>query len=527
VNRIKDIARAQRTTLVVYSVVYAYDPSLPLEFSQFEQLPARDLFIWVIQPTGDIAFRHVSFARRPESLVDLVRAARESIGAPDPAGPRAGASGTGEDPRRNYPHLRHLHDVLIGPIAGILPTDPATSVTFIPQDVLFLVPFAALQDGKGIHLVERHAIVTAPSVQILDLVSRPDKDAVGSPSSALIVGNPKMPRVRRGSEGPPETLDRLPGSEQEAIAIARLLNSQAMIGEQATKAMVVSRMARADLVHLATHGLVDGVAPDFSALALAPDKNDPGLLTAREIRALRLKGDLVVLSACETARGKITGDGIGGLSRSFLAAGARSLVVSLWQVADAATGVLMTSFYEHLKQGQDKAQALRQAMLETRKKYPDPRRWAAFTLIGSADTSDGLRALMKGTAGAAAREAAGRQAGVDRDPYRYFVFPLPDGARDYREHAGLAVEAGGRVVRGGEVDATFSTGLGAGELMSFYRSELTRRGLREDTELTQEDTRGFQLVFKGLPGGKLVIQGTAGGGGYDSTVSLRVEPLQP
>ena len=92
-----------------------------------------------------------------------------------------------------------------------------------------------------------------------------------------------------------------------------------------------------------------------------------------------------MLSACDTGRGTITGDGVIGLSRSLITAGVPSLVVSLWSVPDAPTAELMVEFYEQLQQGQDKAQALRQAMLITKETHPDPRDWAAFTLIGEAD----------------------------------------------------------------------------------------------------------------------------------------------
>jgi len=91
----------------------------------------------------------------------------------------------------------------------------------------------------------------------------------------------------------------------------------------------------------------------------------------------------VVLSACDTGLGEVTGDGVVGLSRSLLAAGAQSTVVSLWAVPDAPTAALMKAFYTELWQGQNKAQALRQAMLQTQADYPDPINWAAFVLVGN------------------------------------------------------------------------------------------------------------------------------------------------
>nr|WP_267868638.1 CHAT domain-containing protein [Nostoc sp. CHAB 5836] len=112
-------------------------------------------------------------------------------------------------------------------------------------------------------------------------------------------------------------------------------------------------------------------------------------LGLEEILKLKLKADLVVLSACDTGRGRITGDGVIGLSRSLFIAGTPSVIVSLWAVPDAPTAELMTEFYKNLyknKNRLDKAQALRMVMLKMKDKYSDsPRKWAAFTLIGESE----------------------------------------------------------------------------------------------------------------------------------------------
>jgi CHAT domain-containing protein len=100
---------------------------------------------------------------------------------------------------------------------------------------------------------------------------------------------------------------------------------------------------------------------------------------------MNLAADLVVLSACDTGRGKITGDGVIGLSRSFVAAGVRSVVVSLWLVPDTTTAELMTEFHKLLLSNNDKAESLRKAMITTMKQYPNPKDWAAFTLIGASN----------------------------------------------------------------------------------------------------------------------------------------------
>jgi CHAT domain-containing protein len=197
-----------------------------------------------------------------------------------------------------------------------------------------------------------------------------------------------MPRVGDSAE----PLLPLPGSEWEAIQIANLFGTTAMTGDRATKVEIAQRLPQARWIHLATHGLLDygnqanpleglGVP---GAIALAPSTGDTGLLTADEILELQLNAELVVLSACDSGQGRVTGDGVVGLSRSLISAGAPTVLVSLWAVQDSPTAQLMVNFYQNLQQDSDKAKALRQAMLATMQEYPNPLNWAAFTLIGEA-----------------------------------------------------------------------------------------------------------------------------------------------
>ncbi|NER45649.1 MAG: CHAT domain-containing protein [Symploca sp. SIO1A3] len=244
------------------------------------------------------------------------------------------------------------------------------------------------EDNSGKYLIEKHTILTAPAIQVLQLTH--EQRSKGAAGDVLIVGNPTMPKVNTTAGQTPQQLSNLPGAEQEAVAIAKLLNTQAITGNQATKSAILPKLPNARIIHLATHGLLD----DFKglgipgAIALAPDGTgelNDGLLTAGEIFDLDLNAELVVLSACDTGRGKITGDGVIGLSRSLITAGVPSIIVSLWSVPDAPTADLMTEFYHNFQQTGNKAQALRQAMLTTRETHPNPKDWAAFTLIGEAE----------------------------------------------------------------------------------------------------------------------------------------------
>lgn len=380
IQQIQQIAKVQNATLVEYSIVKNTFKNQEKEESQ-----ESSLYIWVVKPTGEVAFKQVDL--KSLILKDLVNKSRVSIGVR--------GRGIGVTPKTDAPtqarKLQQLHQILIQPIAKFLPSNPNERVIFIPQNELFLIPFVALQDEQGKYLIEKHTILTAPAIQVLQLThqQRQQIEAIHkSPlqgKDVLVMGNPTMPSIP-DSTGKLEQLDSLPGAEIEAKAIAQLFHTQAITGKDATKAAILQQLKTSRIVHLATHGLLD----DFKllglpgAIALAPANNDNGLLTSSEIFDLKLNSELVVLSACDTGRGDIKGDGVIGLSRSLISAGVPSIIVSLWSIPDAPTAALMTEFYRQIQQNPDKAQALRQAMLTTMKQYPNPKDWAAFTLIGEA-----------------------------------------------------------------------------------------------------------------------------------------------
>ncbi len=392
IAEIKQIAQAQNATLVEYSIVYDY-----FKVDNTQDWYESDLYIWVVKPTGEVIFRQVDlkplWQKKKTSLSELVFFNRSSMGvrglplrsiAVEPLSPEELQKLQGSESE----NLHQLHQVLIQPVADLLPTDPQEPVIFIPQGSLFLVPFPALQDADGKYLIEKHTVLTAPSIQVLAL-TRQQRQKIesrqGQKKEFLVVGNPTMPKIKTDGGKDEIQLPPLPGAEAEAKAIAPLLNTQALTGNQATKLAILPLMPKAQIIHLATHGLLDDVRGIGSAIALAPSAQDSGLLTAEEILDLKLNAELVVLSACDTGRGKITGDGVVGLSRSLITAGVPSVLVSLWSVDDNSTKELMTEFYSQINQRPNKAQALRAAMLTTMKKHPQPKYWAAFTLIGEAE----------------------------------------------------------------------------------------------------------------------------------------------
>jgi len=169
------------------------------------------------------------------------------------------------------------------------------------------------------------------------------------------------------------------------VAIAKkIADAKVLVRGKATESAVKQYGAGFRYLHLASHGIFDPKNPLTSALLLSKDSANDGALTVGELYDLRLNADLVTLSACETALGKVAnGDDVVGFTRGFLYAGASSIVSSLWKVHDEATSLLMQEFYSRL-QSTNKRDALRQAQLKLKAgQYSHPSYWAAFQLTGS------------------------------------------------------------------------------------------------------------------------------------------------
>ena len=270
--------------------------------------------------------------------------------------------------------MRTLYNLLFAPLREHIHTE---SLIIAPYDILHYVPFSALHDGEH-YLVEDYVIGYIPSASVLGFLPT----AAANSDTAFVFGNPANSEV-----------SGLSGAEHEAVAIAELFNTTPYLGTDATEARLWNEVAGARYVHLAAHGEFNATAAQFSRIYLAPGgdtsaelsaERTDGLLETREVWNLPLEGvALVTLSACETQLGDLSaGDDLVGLSRAFLYAGTPSLVASLWSVEDESTAFLMERFYGYLKDGMGKAEALRQAQLDTMAEYPSPYHWAAFTLVG-------------------------------------------------------------------------------------------------------------------------------------------------
>jgi CHAT domain-containing protein/tetratricopeptide (TPR) repeat protein len=373
IPQIQQIARDRNSTIVEYSIV---NP---------------EIYIWVIQPNGHITHRTANLEplnQQNQTLKQIILKTRVSIGTnetDDEGNEIQLESQYNRDETGGFPLLQLLHQILIEPIIDLLPTDANSPIIFIPHYDLFLVPFAALQDSNNRYLIENHTILTSPSIQVLEITREHQNRVRGLRQAALIVGDPTIaPKFKEN----PYKLRQIPRAKEAAEAIATTLGTEAITGEKATKVAILDKMLNTRIVHLSAHGLLD----DFQgsgipgAIILAPSGDaDDGALNAAEILRLKLDSELVVLSACSTGGGKITGDGVIGLSRCFILAGVPSIIVSLWNMGAISAKLLTTEFYQNLARGENRAAALRCAMLTTKAQFDNPKAWAAFTLIGETE----------------------------------------------------------------------------------------------------------------------------------------------
>lgn len=275
---------------------------------------------------------------------------------------------------------RQLYDLLIKPAEAEL--RGKESVCIVPDGVLWELPFQALQSGPNRFLIEDFAISYAPSLSVLDQMAKPR--SLPAPS-LLAFANPA---------GGNANLPALPFAESEVRSIAKLFRPAArriFIGPEADERNFKSMAAGSSILHFSTHGVLDNRHPLYSHLLLSRPEGggeEDGLLEAREIMDLDLNADLVVLSACETARGRIgAGEGVIGMSWAFFLAGSRAALVSQWKVSSDSTEKLLVDFYRQFNNAsqKSKAAALRAAArkLIRDSRYRHPFYWAGFVLIGS------------------------------------------------------------------------------------------------------------------------------------------------
>ena len=254
-------------------------------------------------------------------------------------------------------YLRRLYEKLFAPLEKFV---GKRDLVIVPVGATHYVPFHALFDGKH-YLIEKREIVHAPSATVWQfLASKRQKKS----DNALLIGYAD---------------ERIPLVNREIESLQKIFcNAESYTGEQANVAAFMANAPRFDVLHLACHGQFRPESPMFSSLHLAD-----GWLTVRDISSLKLKAELVTLSACETGLNKIfAGEEVLGLARGFLSAGAKSLLLSLWTVSDEATTELMQTFYEQRQTGKSAAKSLQIAQKSFIERGVHPHFWSPFLLIG-------------------------------------------------------------------------------------------------------------------------------------------------
>ena len=279
--------------------------------------------------------------------------------------------------------LRELYDVMIAPISHLIEDE---ELIIVPDGSSFLIPYAALVDQKSRYLSETLRIRLAPSLTSLRLlIDCPEERH--STSGALLVGDPWIETVRlKSQKKKPRRYTQLPGAEKEVKMIGQILNVEPLMGKNATKDQVLRKLHSVSLVHIAAHGSAERgeilLSPNLGS-SKPPEEKD-FLLTMKDVLDAKLDARLVVLSCCHSGRGKIKAEGVVGIARAFLGAGARSVIASLWEIDDDATLTFMKHFYEHLVKGQTASKSLHEAMKMMREsdEFNAVKYWAPFILIG-------------------------------------------------------------------------------------------------------------------------------------------------
>jgi CHAT domain-containing protein len=293
---------------------------------------------------------------------------------------------------------------------------PDGALNYLPFESLVVSSSSASGEKPPAYLVEKFSVAYGPSASALTTVQKLNQESVTPTKILLAFGDPIVARghnviqaatsqaTRSTSEMPRTSLaddytergfsfTRLPFTREEVLTISRLFvpsQRQVYLGQTASEETVkMEKLAEYRYIHFASHGFIDEEKPGRSGILLSTqrDSAEDGVLQMGEIMRLKLNADLVTLSACSTALGKlVSGEGILGLTRAFFYSGARNVTVSLWNVNDAATATFMKAFYENLNHGLPKTAALRQAKLTLLRaknvSWSHPYFWAAFILVG-------------------------------------------------------------------------------------------------------------------------------------------------
>jgi CHAT domain-containing protein len=276
-----------------------------------------------------------------------------------------------------------LYNLLLKPAEAQLKNK--INLIIVPDAALWDLPFQALQTAPNKYLIETTALSYAPSLTALSEMSKKNKGKKFDEATLLAFGNPTVFMS--------ESLEPLPEAERLVTVLGKVYvtnRSKIFVGSEAREETAKLETPKYRIVQFAAHGILNDVSPMYSHIVLAQKAENPaedGLLEAWEMKDLNLNTDLVILSACETARGRVSsGEGVIGMSWALFIAGAPTTVASQWKVESSSTTELMLEFHRQLLQGKNisKAEALRRASLKLMKipNYKHPSYWAGFVMVG-------------------------------------------------------------------------------------------------------------------------------------------------
>ena len=286
---------------------------------------------------------------------------------------------------RKYGALHWLYEIIIEPFVDLV---EGNELIIVPDGPLCLTPFCVLLDSNSRFLCETLRLRVVPSLSSLRMILN-CSDEYHSRHGALLVGDPLVEEVVINGE----KLPQLPFARMEVEMIGDILLADPVTGARATKDEVLRRLQQVALVHIAAHGCLKtgeiALCPNPTRASRTPEYDD-FVLTISDVLEVKLRARLVVLSCCHSGQGKVKAEGVVGIARAFLAAGARSVLASLWTIDDEATKEFMRRFYQNLLGGRRASESLNQAMkcLRESHNYGDVKYWAPFVLIGDDPACD-------------------------------------------------------------------------------------------------------------------------------------------
>jgi CHAT domain-containing protein/tetratricopeptide (TPR) repeat protein len=340
---------------VAIATIDSLQATLPAQTTLIEYFAAGDeVLVFLISAQAAKVVRHVCSANRALSL-------QERLGFQLEKFLLGGHYVISHSQQILESTIRHLHQLYIQLIAPFIREIQTRRLIIVPHGTLHFLPFHAFHDGQN-YLLDAFEISYAPSASVLKYCL--EKESITNSSPLLVgVADEKAPLVGR-------EIERM----SQLFPDARVL-----LNDSATRDAFIQESQMASFLHIATHAVFRQDNPMFSSFKLAD-----GWVTAFDLFSMACRTNLVALSGCQSGLSEVTGaDDLLGLMRGFLYSGARSLLLSLWNVNDESTTTLMSRFYEEWRQGASKSVALQRAMQATREQFPNPFYWAPFLLVGN------------------------------------------------------------------------------------------------------------------------------------------------